>query len=87
MIDTILTVIDWIFWALSLLLMIYILLGYFLDPFNPVRRFLDGIFNPLLKPFRRIIPPVGGFDLSPIALMLTFWLLNRIIRLIVDLIR
>jgi YggT family protein len=24
----------------------------------------------LLKPFRRIIPPVGGVDLSPLALLL-----------------
>ncbi len=26
--------------------------------------------NPLLRPFRSIIPPVGGVDLSPLALLL-----------------
>ncbi len=87
MIDTILTVIDWLFRTLSLLLVIDIIIGYFVDPWNPIRRFLDGIFTPLLKPFRKIIPAVGGLDLSPVVLMVTFWLINYIIHLIMNLFR
>jgi YggT family protein len=87
MIDTILTVIDWLFRILSLLLVIDIIIGYFVDPWNPFRRFLDGIFNPLLKPFRKIIPAMGGLDLSPVALMVTFWLIDYIIHFIMNLFR
>jgi YggT family protein len=34
------------------------------SPLNPVRRFVTVVTEPVLAPFRRIIPPVGMFDLS-----------------------
>ena len=34
------------------------------SPFNPVRRVVFTLTEPVLAPFRRIIPPVGMFDLS-----------------------
>jgi len=34
------------------------------SPFNPVRRFVFALTEPVLAPFRRIIPPVGMFDIS-----------------------
>ncbi len=33
---------------------------------NPVTALLESITDPLLRPFRRYIPPIGGFDISPI---------------------
>ena len=35
-----------------------------------VGNFQDQVTRPLLEPFRRIIPLIGGVDLSPIALFL-----------------
>jgi YggT family protein len=32
--------------------------------------FLDGVTRPLLEPFRRIIPTLGGIDVSPIVVLL-----------------
>lgn len=32
--------------------------------------FLDRVTAPLLEPFRRIIPPLGGIDISPIVVLL-----------------
>ena len=32
--------------------------------------FLDAVTQPLLSPFRRIIPPLGGVDISPIVVLL-----------------
>ena len=32
--------------------------------------FLDRITAPILEPFRRIIPPLGGIDISPIVVLL-----------------
>ncbi len=41
------------------------------DPFNPVVRFLYAVTEPVLSPFRRLIPFYGmGIDLSPILLLL-----------------
>lgn len=34
------------------------------SPFNHVRRFVFAVTEPVLAPFRRIIPPVGMIDLS-----------------------
>jgi YggT family protein len=34
------------------------------SPLNPVRRVVFILTEPVLAPFRRIIPPVGMFDLS-----------------------
>ncbi|MBU1540304.1 MAG: YggT family protein [Alphaproteobacteria bacterium] len=37
---------------------------------NQLADFLDRITAPLLEPFRRIIPPLGGIDISPIVVLL-----------------
>jgi YggT family protein len=34
------------------------------SPLNPVRRVVFTLTEPVLAPFRRIVPPVGMFDLS-----------------------
>ena len=35
-----------------------------------VVRFLEAVTRPLLAPVRRIIPPLGGVDISPIIVLL-----------------
>ncbi|WIY69430.1 YggT family protein [Aquidulcibacter paucihalophilus] len=37
---------------------------------NQIADFLDRLTAPLLEPFRRIIPPLGGMDISPIVVLL-----------------
>ncbi len=36
---------------------------------SPLVDIIDRLCAPLLRPFRRVIPMVGGFDLSPLALL------------------
>ena len=40
------------------------------DPFNPIVRFLTRATDPVLEPFRRIIPPIGFVDISPMVALL-----------------
>ena len=40
------------------------------DPYNPVVRFLVQVTEPVLSRIRRVIPPMGGIDLSPMVLIL-----------------
>ena len=40
------------------------------DPYNPVVRFLHQVTDPLLNRIRRFVPVMGGFDLSPMVLIL-----------------
>lgn len=35
-----------------------------------VSRFLDAVTRPILAPVQRIIPPLGGVDISPIIVLL-----------------
>src|SRR6185312_2773925 len=35
-----------------------------------VVRFLDSVTRPLLRPFRRFIPTLGGIDVSPVVLII-----------------
>ena len=43
-------------------------------------RFLYAVTEPVMRPFRRLIPPMGGFDLSPILLFLVLAFIGRLIR-------
>jgi YggT family protein len=47
------------------------------SPFVPVARFLNTITEPVLAPFRRVIPPAGMFDLSFIVVLLLFEVILR----------
>lgn len=42
---------------------------------------LDALVSPLLEPFRRIIPPIGGFDISPLLLLFVLYLIKNLFKL------
>lgn len=46
---------------------------------NRLMRFLVNVTEPLLGPLRRIIPPLGVMDISPIFAFLILWLFQRAI--------
>jgi YggT family protein len=47
---------------------------------NRVMRLLVKITDPLLVPLRRMIPPVGMFDISPIVAFIIVWLLQAAVQ-------
>jgi len=49
---------------------------------NRVMRFLVRATDPLLVPLRRMIPPLGMFDISPIVAFIIIWLLQEAVRLV-----
>lgn len=40
------------------------------NPYAPLAAVFNAVSQPLLRPFQRFIPPLGGIDLSPLALLL-----------------
>ena len=47
------------------------------DPYNVIVQFLYKITEPLLAPFRRLVPAYSiGIDLSPIFALLAIWFLK-----------
>lgn len=66
--------IDLYSWAL----IIYILMSWFPDARQTaVGRFLTKICEPYLEPFRRFVPSLGMFDISPIVAFITLNLATR----------
>lgn len=51
-----------------------------LDRGNPLVQLLHQITDPVLEPARRIIPPLGGMDFSPIVVILVLQLVEQLLR-------
>ncbi|WP_442599425.1 YggT family protein [Neobacillus sp. D3-1R] len=69
--DAILYFLSWIIQLYSWALIIYILLSWFPNAReSSFGQFLARICEPYLEPFRRIIPPLGMIDISPIVAIL-----------------
>jgi YggT family protein len=54
--------------GLIVLLIVYVIMSWVRSD-NPLGYVLDSILGPILKPIRRVVPLVGGFDLSPLVLV------------------
>lgn len=64
----------------SLLIFIRIIFSWGMVSYsNRVMRFLVNITDPLLVPLRRMIPPFGMMDLSPIVAFILIWLFKAAI--------
>lgn len=48
--------------------------------YNPAVALLYKVTEPVMKPFRRILPPMGGLDLSPILVFLAINVLQIMLR-------
>ena len=49
------------------------------DPYNPVYSLLSQLTEPVLKPCRRLIPTMGGLDLSPLIALVALQVLKMLI--------
>ncbi|AVX20982.1 MULTISPECIES: YggT family protein [Carboxydocella] len=60
------------------MLIIHILLSWFpVNRYNPAVRFLRDMTEPYLELFRRLIPPIGMVDVSPIVAIFVLDLIRR----------
>ncbi len=49
------------------------------DPYNPAVSLLTRITDPIMRPAQRLIQPIGGIDLSPMAVMIGLILLEMLL--------
>ena len=47
--------------------------------FNPATAIITTLTEPLLRPVRRLIPAIGGFDISPIFVIIALGALTRVL--------
>ena len=64
-----------------LVIFAYILTSWIRLPYslNAVQRFLQDVCEPYLRLFRRILPPLGPLDLSPVVAIFSLFVLMRVI--------
>jgi YggT family protein len=55
-------------------LIIQVVLSW-VNPYHPVAPFFNALTNPFMKPVKRVIPPIGGVDISPVFVLIFFQLL------------
>ena len=46
---------------------------------HPITRLLGSFTDPMLRPFRRILPATGGIDLSPLVLFIAMMLILKLV--------
>ena len=61
----------------SLLIFTRFIMSWVASPHSPTLHFLIRVTEPVLGPFRRVIPPVGMLDISPIVVLFLLDLLQR----------
>jgi YggT family protein len=62
----------WVYWGAIL---IYVLLGWVVQGYHPIADALGTLIDPLLRPARKIIPPIAGLDFSPMIVMILLYAL------------
>lgn len=71
---------DWLLGAAIILVVVRALLSWVNpDPYNGIVRAIHALSEPLLKPFRRLVPPwrLNGLDLSPLFAVLALEFARR----------
>lgn len=64
-------------WTLTGMILVRVIASYVsADPSNPVMGMLKALTQPLLRPFQRLIPPIAGFDLSPVFAVLALQVIS-----------
>jgi uncharacterized protein YggT (Ycf19 family) len=72
----------------SLLIIIYVVMGYLHLPYNlwigRIRGFLHDTVEPYLGMWRRVLPSMGGLDFSPLIGIIALQLVLQIIEVILE---
>jgi YggT family protein len=70
---------DTLLWAYTIFIIAQALISWVrADPYNSIVRFLYAVTEPVLRPVRRHLPVIwGGFDFSPILVILLIGFLQR----------
>ncbi|MHB1127861.1 MAG: YggT family protein [Bacillota bacterium] len=68
------------FQVLDLLIIARVIMSWIKhDPYNPIIRFVNEITEPVLSPFRKLMPRGSMIDLSPLLAILILQLVERLV--------
>jgi YggT family protein len=71
-----------------LVILVYIIMSWIRLPYSPwlnrIQRFLYDVCDPYLRLFRRIVPPIGPLDLSPMFAVIVLLAFQQLLNAILD---
>jgi len=74
-------IVDIAFQVLIWLVIIRVLLSWIRhDPYNPIIKFIYDVTEPVMKPFYKLVPVVGGIDFSPIIVIFALTIAQRLLH-------
>ncbi|MCG2769382.1 MAG: YggT family protein [Anaerolineae bacterium] len=69
-----------LFWALKLAILIRVLLSWIRpNPYNPFVQAIYQITELIMGPLRRIIPPLGMIDITPMVALIILQIIQEIV--------
>src|SRR6266480_7973472 len=82
-VDSVRSFVDVFIYVYVLVIFVYILTSWVPLPYSPwlnrVQRFLYDVCNPYLRLFRRVIPPFGPLDISPVVAVLVLVIVQQVL--------
>jgi YggT family protein len=78
--SSVIIVVSTLLQVLSLLIIVDSVLSFVVSPLHPIRGAMGRILNPLYAPIRRFLPTTGGFDLSPLILLILIQVVSNFIN-------
>ena len=76
-------VIQWIVYGLMALLILEAIFSW-VNPHAPFAPFIRALNEPVLLPLRKILPPFGGLDFSPMVALILLQIMNRVMASLQD---
>jgi YggT family protein len=80
-VDSVQSFVDVFLYVYVLVILAYILTSWIRLPYSPwlnrVQRFLYDVCDPYLRIFRRVLPPLGPLDLSPVVAVVVLFVIQR----------
>jgi YggT family protein len=81
LVDTLIRLVGFIANVLYILIVARIVVSWLnINPWNPAVRWLRRIVDPILRPFRRVLPSFAGIDFSPLLAILVIFFVARVIE-------
>jgi uncharacterized protein YggT (Ycf19 family) len=75
-------------WVYVLLIFAYVLMSWVRLPYSiwlsRIQRFLYDVCEPYLRLFRRVLPPLGPLDLSPMVAVIVLFIVGRVAISLLD---
>jgi YggT family protein len=87
-VDSVQRFVNIFFLVYILLIFVYILTSWIRLPYslwlNRVQRFLYDVCEPYLRLFRRVLPPLGPLDLSPMVAVFVLIILQQVVNAVLN---